>query len=66
MVNGSAHMHLFIHPGSLCFSVGVSDPFTFQVIINMHGPIIFFLIVLGLFSVGMSFHSFVSCLEKFL
>ena len=43
----------FIHPGSLCFLVGAFNPFTFKVIITMNDPIPIFLIVLGLFSVGL-------------
>ena len=38
----------------------------FKVIIDMYDPITIFLIVLGLFSVGRSFPSLVSCLENFL
>ena len=42
------------------------NQFTFKVIIEMYDPITIFLIALGLFSVGMSFPSLSSCLEKFL
>ena len=34
-------------------SVGAFNPFIFKVIINMYDPITIFLIVLGLFSVGL-------------
>ena len=47
------HAYVFIHPASLCLLVGVLNPFTFKVIINMYDPITIFLIVLGLFSVGL-------------
>ena len=45
--------------------VGAVSPFTFKVIIYMYDSIIVFLIVLGLFSVGL-FLLCVLCLEKFL
>ena len=45
--------------------VGAFSPFTFKVIIYMYDSIIVFLIVLGLFSVGL-FLLCVLCLEKFL
>ena len=38
-----------IHSASLCLLVGVFNPFTFKVIIDMYVPITIFLIVLGLF-----------------
>ena len=60
------HARVFIHPASLCLLVGVFNPFTFKVIIDMYNPITIFLIVLGLFSVGRTFSSLVFCLEKFL
>ena len=44
----------FIHPGSLCFLVGAFNPFTFKVIISMYDCVTIFLIVLDLFSVGLS------------
>ena len=58
MVSGSAYMfttgiHVFIHPASLCLLVGAFKPFTFKVIIDMYDLITIFLIVLGLFSVGL-------------
>ena len=43
----------FYPPSSLCLLVGVFNPFTFKVIINMYDPITIFLIVFGLFSVGL-------------
>ena len=52
MVSGSAYMHIF-HPGSLCLSVGAFNPFTFKVVIDVYDSIIIFLIVLGLFFVGL-------------
>ena len=58
VVSGSAYMfttgiHVFIHPASLCLLVGAFKPFTFKVIIDMYDLITIFLIVLGLFSVGL-------------
>ena len=47
------HGLVFIHPASLCLLVGAFNPFTFKVIIDMYDPITIFLIVLGLFSVGL-------------
>ena len=44
---------VFIHPASLCLLVGVFDPFTFKVIIDMHDPINVFLTVWGLFCVDL-------------
>ena len=64
MISGSGYMHMFSST-QLCLLVGAFNPFTFKVIINMYDPITVFLIVLGLFSVGRSFPSLVSCLEKF-
>ena len=51
MVSGSAHV--FIHSVSLCLLVGAFNPFIFKVMIDMYDPITVFLIVLGLFSVGL-------------
>ena len=49
------HAHVFICSASLCLSVGAFNSFTFKVIVcNMYDPIIIFLIVSGLFSVGRS------------
>ena len=45
--------HVFTCPASLCLLVGVLNPFTFKVIINMYDPVTIFLIVLGLFFVGL-------------
>ena len=49
------HMQvLFLYPPArLCFLVGAFNPFTFKVTINMYDPLIIFLIVLSLFSVGL-------------
>ena len=33
------HVHISIHPASLCLLVGAFDPFTCKVIINMYDPI---------------------------
>ena len=48
------HAHASIHPGSLCFLIGAFNPCTFKVIISMYDFITIFLIVLDLFSVGLS------------
>ena len=66
VVNESAYVHVFIYSASLCLLFGAFNQFTFKVIIEMYDPITIFLIALGLFSVGMSFPSLSSCLEKFL
>ena len=47
------HIYVFIHPASLCLLVGAFYPFTFKIIIDVCDPITIFLIVLGLFSVGL-------------
>ena len=47
------YSHVFIHPANLCLWVGDFNPFAFKVIIDMYDPITIFLIVLGLFSVGL-------------
>ena len=47
------YTHVLIHPASLCLLVGAFNPFTFKVIIDMYDPITNFLIVSGLFSVGL-------------
>ena len=54
MVSGNAYIHVFIHPASLYLLIGAFNPFTFKVIVNMYDPITVFLIVWGLFSVGLS------------
>ena len=46
------HAHVFIHPASLCLLVGAFNPLIFKVMIDMYDPVTVFLIVLGLFSVG--------------
>ena len=66
MVSGSAYIHIFSTAQPVCLLVGAFNLFTFKVIIDMYDPITIFLIVLGLFSVGRSFPSLVSCLENFL
>ena len=49
------HAHVFICSAGLCLLVGAFNSFTFKVIVcNMYDPIIIFLIVSGLFSVGRS------------
>ena len=65
MVSGSAYMHMVSSTQPLSL-VGAFNPFTFKIVINMYDPITSFLIALGLFSVGRSFPSLVSCLENFL
>ena len=47
------HAHVFICSGSVCLLVGAFNPVTFKVIIDMYDPITNFLIVSGLFSVGL-------------
>ena len=47
------HIHVFIHPASLCLLVGAFNPFTFKVIIDMYDPITIFLIILSLFTVDL-------------
>ena len=53
MVSGSAYMHVFICPASLCVLVHAFNLFTFKVIIDVYYPITIFLIVLGLFSLDL-------------
>ena len=65
-LSGTGYMHMFSSTQSVCFLVGAFNLLTFKVVIDMYDPITVFLIVLGLFSVGRSFPSLVSCLEKFL
>ena len=50
VVSGRAYINIFIHPANLCLLVGVFDPFTFKIMMDMYDPITIFLIVLGLFS----------------
>ena len=45
--------HGFIFPVSLYLLVDAFNLFTLKVIVNMYDPITIFLIVLGLFSVGL-------------
>ena len=49
------YMKVFIHPANLCLLVGTFNPFTFNIIVHMYDLISVFLIVLGLFCVGI-FH----------
>jgi len=53
VVSRSAYMYISIRSASLCLLVGTFNPFPFKVIIDMNDPITIFLIVLGLFSVGL-------------
>ena len=53
MVSGSAHIHMFSSTQPVCLLVGAFNSLTYKVIINMYDPIAIFLIVLGLFSVGL-------------
>ena len=64
MVSASAYICVFICPGSLCLLVGAFNPFTFKVIMDIFDSYTVFLIALVLFSIGRSFPSLVSCLEK--
>ena len=50
---GNIHVHVFIHPASLCLFFGAFNPFLFKVMVDMYVFITIFLIVLGLFSVGL-------------
>ena len=52
------HIHVFIHPASLCLLVGTFNPFTFKLIIDMYDTITVLSVVLGLFSVVRSFSFF--------
>ena len=47
------HAHAFICPASRCLLAPAFNPCTFKVIIDMYDLITIFLIVLGLFSVGL-------------
>ena len=51
MVSGNTYTHVFI-PTSLYLLVGIFNPFKLQEIINSYDLITTFLVVLGLFSVG--------------
>ena len=53
MVTGSAYMHKFSSAQPVCLLVDAFDSFTFKVLSNMNDPINHFLIVLGLFCVGL-------------
>ena len=48
------HTCTYFHPPSQSMSFGAFNPFTFQVIISMYDLLTIFLIVLGLFCVGLS------------
>jgi len=55
VVSGNAHMHMFSSTQPVCvFWLVHFNPSTFKVIINMYDPFAIFLIVLGLFFVGLS------------
>ena len=54
-MNACMYMKVFIHPANLYLLVGTFNPFTFNIIIDMYDLISVFLIVLGLFCVGI-FH----------
>ena len=53
MVSGSACRQVFILPTSLYVLVRAFNSFTFKVIIDVYDPTTIFLLVLGLFSVGL-------------
>jgi len=53
MVSGSACRQVFILPASLYVLFRAFNSFTFKVIIDVYDPTTVFLIVLGLFSVGL-------------
>ena len=55
MVSRSAYMHMFLLVQPVCLLVGAFNQFTYKVIIDMYGTITIFLIVLGLFCVGLFF-----------
>ena len=46
-------MHIFSSTHPVCLLVGVFNPFTFKLIINMYDPIAVFFIVWDLFSVSL-------------
>ena len=54
MVSGSAYMHVFLQSVSLYLLVGAFNPFTCKLIIDMYDPITIFLIVSGVFGLGLS------------
>ena len=60
------HTCTYFYLLSLSFLVGAFNTSTFKVIMNMYDPIIFFLVVWDLFSVGRDFPSLVYCHEKFI
>ena len=45
--------HVFIYLAGLCLLVGAFNTFTVKVIIDMYDPITIFLIVVGVFCVGL-------------
>ena len=53
VVSGSAYMHMFSSAQPVCLLVGPFNSFTFKVIIDVHDPVTIFLIILGLFSIGL-------------
>ena len=48
-----------VHPAGMCLLVGVFNPFTFKVIMDIYNPITVYVIIWGLFSVGFIFPSHV-------
>ena len=75
MLSRSAHMHMLSSAQSVCLLVGAFNPLSFKVTIDVYDPITIFLIVLGLFSVGLFLVlcslpgefplAFLACLESF-
>ena len=53
MVSERVYMYMFSSAHPVCILVGAFNPFTFKLTINIYDPITIFLIVLGLFSVGL-------------
>ena len=53
--NAYIHAHVSSYPVSPRLLVGAFNPFTFEVTINTYDPIAIFLIVLGLFFLGLFF-----------
>ena len=47
------YAYVFLHPDSLCLLIGAFNLFTFKVMADMYDSITIFLIVWGLFSVGL-------------
>ena len=47
------YAHVFLHPDSLCLLIGAFNLFAFKVMADVYDSITIFLIVWGLFSVGL-------------